>query len=104
LTEAQSAIARILTNKNEPDAPGLNDAYTNLATVLRVVEYSDRAVPSQAIAAHDEASREVKARTADWTSFKQTKLVELDRRLQDAGLAPITISEIDREVEYLMTR
>jgi hypothetical protein len=104
LAETQSALGKILSNAAAPADAGLEDAYTNLVTVLGVVEGSDRTVPSQAIAAYDQASQQIKSRIAEWGNFKRTRLDELNRRLRDAGVSPITISEIEREVEYLMTR
>lgn len=105
LAEAQSAIGKILTSIGQSGSPpGLQDAYTDLVNVLVVVEGGDRAVPSQAIALSDELGPEIKSRIAEWTNFKQTRLPQLNQRLHDAGVSTITISEIEREVEYLMTR
>ena len=72
--EAQSAVSRILTSKGRAaaDGLGLQDAYTGLASALRVVESGDRAVPSQAIAVYNESSPQIKARIAEWAEFKQT--------------------------------
>ena len=79
-------------------------ALTNLAAALHVVESGDRAVPSQAIEVYKESSQGVKAGIAAWTSFKQTKLPQLNRKLTEGGFVPIEISEIEQEVEYLMSR
>ncbi len=88
LTDAQSAIASIVMNKERPEQeePGLQDSYTGLVSALRVVESGDRAVPSQAIAVYKESSRYVKARLAEWTRFKQTNLAQLNQKLRDANL------------------
>jgi hypothetical protein len=103
--EAQSAIAKILTNKERTaEGPGLRDAYTGLASALRVVESGDRAVPSQAIAVYKESSEQVKGRVAEWARFKQERLVQLNQQLREANLAPIAIAEIEQEVEFLVTR
>jgi photosystem II stability/assembly factor-like uncharacterized protein len=106
LAEAQSAVGKILTNKAPAadDGPGLQDAYIGLASALRVVEGGDRAVPSQAIAVYDESSPQIKARIAEWAQFKKTKLASLNRQLHDAGLAPLAIGEIERQVEFLVSR
>ena len=106
LSDAQSAIARIVMNKERPEqeGPGLQDAYAGLASALRVVESGDRAVPSQAIAVYKESSRQVKARVAEWTRFKQTNLVQLNQKLREANLAPVAIAEVEQEVEFLMSR
>ncbi|MGB6631096.1 MAG: hypothetical protein WBE52_07650 [Terriglobales bacterium] len=106
LTEAQSSIDMILTNKEHlvDDGPGLQDAYTGLASALRVVESGDRAVPSQAIAVYKESSQQIKPRVAEWVQFKQTRLPQLNQQLRDANLAPIAIAEIEQQVEFLMSR
>jgi photosystem II stability/assembly factor-like uncharacterized protein len=105
LAEAQSGIARILTNKEQAtEDPGLKDAYTALASALRVVESGDRTVPSQAIALYKESSPQVKARIAEWIRFKQTRLVQLNQQLREADFSPIAISEIEQEVDFLISR
>ena len=106
LTDAQSGIGKILTNKEyaAEGSPGLQDAYTGLASALRVVEGGDRVVPSQAIAVYGESSQQVKARIAEWTGFKQTKLAQLNQQLREANFAPIAIAEIEQQVEFLMSR
>jgi photosystem II stability/assembly factor-like uncharacterized protein len=105
LAETQSEMGTILVSKSDSaNAPGLKDAYANLVSVLRVVEGGDRTVPSQAIELYDETSRQIKTRTAEWTTFKQSRLPQLNQRLRAAGVLPIAISEIESEVEFLLTR
>ncbi|MFI5102050.1 MAG: hypothetical protein ACHP9V_01640 [Terriglobales bacterium] len=106
LVDAQSGIGKILTNKERTpeEGPGLQDAYNGLASALRVVEGGDRAAPSQAIAVYKESSQQVKARLAEWARFKQTRLTQLNQQLREDNLAPIAISEIERQVEFLMSR
>jgi DNA-binding protein YbaB len=103
LTNAQSAIARIVINKEHAaeEGPGLQDAYYGLVSALRVVESGDRAVPSQAIVVYQESSPQAKIRIAEWIRFKQMGLAQLNQRLREANLAPIAIAEIEREVEFL---
>jgi photosystem II stability/assembly factor-like uncharacterized protein len=95
LTEADAEIGTILTRKqeNSGQAPGLKDAYRDLASALRVVEGGDRTVPSQAIAVYQESSPLVKARIADWTAYKQTKLPRLNQLLSTGKLPTLIISE-----------
>jgi hypothetical protein len=103
LAEVQSGIGRILTNTNKEgakDDPGLKDAYTGLASALRVVESGDRPAPSQAIAVFRESSPQVRARVAEWAQFKQTKLATLNQQLRDANLAPIVIAEISSSRDF----
>ena len=102
LAEVQSAIGKMLTNKTGPGL-GLQEAYTGLASALRVVENGDRAVPSQAIAVYNESSTQVKARIAEWTGFKRSRLVQLNQQLREGGVAPVTIGEIEQQVEFLVS-
>jgi photosystem II stability/assembly factor-like uncharacterized protein len=97
LAGAQSEIAKILTTKEatEQQPQALQDACTGLASALHVVEGGDRTVPSQAIAVYKESSPRVKDGIAQWTTFKQAKLPELNQKLREAGFAPLTISKID---------
>ena len=106
VADARSGMARILANKERTpsEGPGLQDAYTGLASALRVVEGGDRAAPSQAIAVYEESSQQIKARIAEWARFKQTKLEQLSQQLREANLAPIAITEIEQQVEFLITR
>lgn len=106
LIEAQAQIAGILTTQGSslPGGKGLENAYADLLTELGAVESGDRAVPAQAIAAYDSTRVEIEARVREWAAFKQSKLHELNRRLRAAGQSEITISQIEREVEELMTR
>jgi photosystem II stability/assembly factor-like uncharacterized protein len=103
LSDAQQAIQEILSGKKANTA-GLQDSYSGLASSLRVVESGDRTVPSQAIALYEESRRHIKERIADWTTFKQIQLPRLNQKLRDGNVAPIIISEIEQEVEFLMTR
>jgi photosystem II stability/assembly factor-like uncharacterized protein len=104
--EAQSAVEMILSNKDSDAkaAPGLQKAYGDLALALQVVEGGDRAVPSQAIAVYKESSQQIKARIAQWVQFKQNILIKLNQNLREKSIAPVTISKIEEEVEFLMSR
>jgi photosystem II stability/assembly factor-like uncharacterized protein len=104
LTVTQSEMAEILAKQGTETAGGLQSAYTDLASALHVVEGGDRAVPSQAIAVYEESSQRIKAGIAEWSSFKQGKLPALNQKLREANLAPVSISEIEQEVQFLMTR
>jgi hypothetical protein len=102
LTEAHSEIAKILTNKEsaekqpaENGAEGLQEAYTDLASALHVVEGGDRTVPSQAIALYKESSARVNKGIVQWTTFKQTKFPLLNQQLRERNLTPIAISGIE---------
>jgi photosystem II stability/assembly factor-like uncharacterized protein len=106
LVDAQTEISKI---EAKPGAgpgqtTGLQDAFADIASALRVVESGDRAVPSQAIAVYDESNQRVKAAIAQWNEFKTTKLPRLNQKLAGANLAPIGVSEIEQEVQFLMSR
>ena len=105
LEEAQSGIARILANhEHATEGSGLQDAYTALASALRVVENGDRTAPSQAIALYKESSPQLKSSVAEWIEFKHTRLAQLNQQLREADVSPITIAEIEQEVEFLLSR
>jgi photosystem II stability/assembly factor-like uncharacterized protein len=91
MEEMQSAIGKIMRGKEHPpgESSGLQDAYTGLASALRVVEGGDRAAPSQALEVYQESSAQVKARIAEWTELKKVRLDELNRELREARFAPI---------------
>jgi photosystem II stability/assembly factor-like uncharacterized protein len=105
LAGSQAEIAKILSDKQASQQPGgLQDGYSELTAALRVVEGGDRAVPSQAIALYKESSQRVKEGIAKWTIFKQSKLPQLNQKLREGKFDPIAISEIEQEVEFLMSR
>ena len=64
----------------------------------------DRAVPVQAIALYEESSRQMKSRIADWTTYKQAKLPALNQTLREGNFDPIAISEIEQEVDFMISR
>jgi photosystem II stability/assembly factor-like uncharacterized protein len=105
LADAQTEISKIETKPGAVgESLGLEHAFADMASALRVVESGDRAVPSQAIAVYNESSQQVKAAIAEWNEFKITKLRRLNQQLSEAGLAPIAISEIEQEIQFLMSR
>jgi hypothetical protein len=106
LSKAQTDIGNILVKKSAAGAAtaGLQNAYTGLASALRVAESGDREVPSQAVAVYQESSQQVKAALGEWTAYKQAQLPELNRRLHEANLSPVAIAEIEQQVEVLATR
>jgi photosystem II stability/assembly factor-like uncharacterized protein len=106
LTDAQSGINNILDSKgNSQDGnEGLQEAYKDVASALRVVEGGDRHAPSQAIAVYKGSSQQIKARIAEWAAFKQAKLPAVNRLLREANFAPIAIADIEKAAESLSTR
>jgi photosystem II stability/assembly factor-like uncharacterized protein len=90
VVDTQSEISKILTKKKPlQPAGGLRVSVTNMAAALRVVESGDRGVPAQAIAVYQESSQGVKTGIAEWTSFKQTKLPQLNQKLGEGGFAVV---------------
>lgn len=93
LEETQSAIDKILHGREHSagEISGLQEASTGLASALRVVEGGDREAPAPAIEVYQESSARIKARIAEWTQLKQTRLEEVNRELRAAHFAPIEI-------------
>ncbi|HEV3513727.1 MAG TPA: hypothetical protein VGS05_18620 [Candidatus Sulfotelmatobacter sp.] len=105
LADARTEISKIEANPGEVgQASGLRDAFADMASALRVVESGDRAMPSQAIAVYNQSSQRVKIAIGEWGEFKTTKLPRLNQKLSEANVAPIAISEIEQEVQFLMSR
>jgi hypothetical protein len=91
LLDAQAQIARIV-GKSESypeEIPGLQDAYSNLASALRVVEGGNRPIPSQVFTLYQESSQRVKAGIAEWKQLKEVNLQKLNQKLRKEGLAVI---------------
>ncbi len=104
LTSIENAITAIEKGSQAPNPTmGLETASTGLASALRVVEGGDRTVPSQAIELYHQSDEAAKAGMAAWTKLKSTQLVELNDALQKAGMKAIQVSEIEHEVDYLMS-
>ena len=95
VTDAQNELSKILKKKTEiaGEAAGLQDAFSDMASALRVVETGDRTAPSQAIAVYDHSIQDVQAGIAKWNTFKTTKLPELNQKLSQLSLAPISAAK-----------
>ncbi len=92
LRDSQVSMTAIVSGDGRNrGAKGLQEAADALASVLRVVEGGDRAVPSQALAVYKEASEQAKKRVAEWEKFKQTTLRQLNEKLQQAAFEPIKV-------------
>jgi photosystem II stability/assembly factor-like uncharacterized protein len=103
VTELNLAIGKI--EKGERTSPGaisgLASASSGLGSALRVVESSNRAVPSQAVELYREAEQVAKAGIAAWTQLKSAQLAKLNEALTKAGVAAIQVSALERGEEYL---
>ena len=110
VTKSQDAIKKLLdgapagTGDGWGDIMGLQAANSGLGSALEVVESGDRTTPSQGVTMFEEADRAAKLRIDDWKKIKTTLLPQLNDQLKQANEAPVSISEIEIEVEYLMTR
>ena len=101
LSEAQSALGKILRGGKGAQEEGLQGAYNELTSALRVVESGDRTTPSQALAVYQQSSQQIKARISEWATFKQTRLPELNRQLRQANLTPMTIAEAAQATAFV---
>ena len=104
VTQIQTEITRIIDGDASNGSMGLKEANSGLSAALGVVESGDRAVPSQAITVYEQSDQAMKARLAEWSQLKTGRLAQLNDQLKQAKLTPIAIAEIEREVEYLMSR
>jgi photosystem II stability/assembly factor-like uncharacterized protein len=104
VSQVQSAITRIINGDGIGGSMGLTEANSGLSGALRVVESSDRAIPSQAMEVYEQTSQAMKTRIAEWTQLKAGSLKQLNDQLKQAKLTPIAIAKIEETVEYLMTR
>jgi hypothetical protein len=102
----EAAIAKV--EKGDTQLPGaitgLESAGTGLSAALRVVETSDRKLPSQAIELYRQADEAAKTGISEWTQVKGGALATLNEALQKAGVATIEISQMEREIEYWMSQ
>ncbi len=106
LAKMQDAIKKTLFAPGAPwgDGMGLETANSGLTSALSVVESSSRTAPSQSLSVFEDADRAVKLRLDEWNEIKTNRLPQLNEQLKQAHLTPVAISEIEREVQYLMTR
>jgi hypothetical protein len=106
LTQVQSQLASILSNKPTQAGGnvGLQEAYSDLASALRVAESGDRATPSQALDLYQQADEQTKNRVQEWNAFKKGKLPQVNEELKRANLPTVPVAEIESEVDSLETQ
>jgi photosystem II stability/assembly factor-like uncharacterized protein len=94
----QAMLAGLLSGMNPGSNPsmGLESANSQLTSVLNVVESGDRAVPSQAVAAYQEASEAARSRIAQWKQCQAREIAKLNDDLRKAQLDVVHISELPR--------
>jgi photosystem II stability/assembly factor-like uncharacterized protein len=107
VTEVNALIKKI-ERPEKPQLPGviagLESASTGLGAALRVVEGGDRTIPSQAMELYRESSKAASAGIEQWAQLKKAQLAKLNEALQKAGIAPIQISEVEREAEHQVSQ
>lgn len=89
-TEARQKIKDILSGNGNAGSMGLATANVGLGAALRVVESSDRTIPSQALEVFQAASAALKSATNDWNAFKKSVLSRLNQQLEKENLPPIS--------------
>ena len=105
-----ASLEAVITKIQRGDKPapgeitGLESGSTGLSAALRVVETSDRTLPSQAIELYRQSDEAAKTGITAWTQVKSTELARLNQALQKAGAGTIQISEIERELEYAISQ
>jgi hypothetical protein len=83
------------------DINGLISANAGLDAALNAVEGGDRTVPPQVLELCQQSKKEARKQISAWAAAKRTSLSELNQTLQEAGLAPVSISEIEEDVQVL---
>ncbi len=106
VTDSEGAIAKIQKGSPSavPPAMGLESANSGLASALRVVEGSNRTIPSQAVELYHQSDEAAKAQIAAWTRLKSAELSQFNDALQKAGIPGIQISQIEHEMEVLVAQ
>ncbi len=90
--------------KGDKSLIGLDDANKGLLAALKAVESSNRAVSAQAVELYQTSWKAFEVRNPEWQKLKTAELPALNQALQQGGAEPVKISEIEQEIEYLMTR
>jgi photosystem II stability/assembly factor-like uncharacterized protein len=89
-TGAEQKIKEILSGSDEAHAAGLQTANAAMAAALRVVESSDRAIPSQAIEVFQTANANLKSAADNWNAFKTSGLTGLNQQLEKENLPAVS--------------
>ena len=103
VADFEALMRHILAGDAEkvPDIDGLISANSGLDAALNAVEGGDRTVPPQVLTLYRQSKREAGVQIAAWVAAKKTRLTTLNDALQGVGLAPVSISEIEEEVQVL---
>ncbi|HVZ16573.1 MAG TPA: hypothetical protein VG897_05615, partial [Terriglobales bacterium] len=104
VTVLHGALQKILDGEKGSATMGLNSANSGIASALKVVEGGDRSIPESALEVYRISKAAFEVRAAEWQRLKTSDLVQLNHELENSGLAPVKMAEIEQEIEYLMTR
>jgi hypothetical protein len=106
VADLQARMQHLLDGEREklPEITGLAGANGGLDGVLNAVEGGDREVPSQVLTLYQQSRLEAEKQIAAWAEVKRSLLAAVNTALRQAGLAPISISEIEAQVEDLKAR
>ena len=88
----------------DPGTWSLTTANSGLTSALGVVEVGERTPPAQALEVYRLAKQSAAAKEEEWARLKTHDLATLNQHLQSANVTPVAISEIQQQVDYLMTR
>jgi len=58
-------------------------------------------MPVQVLTLYHQSKQEAGKQIVAWVTAKKTRLIALNQALQEAGLAPVSISEIEKDVQVL---
>ena len=92
-TELKLKIKDILSRSDQGHSTGLETANTSLSAALRVVESSDRAIPSQVVEVFQTGSAALKSAIASWNVLKTSALPPLNQQLEKENLSPIDVAK-----------
>jgi hypothetical protein len=104
LAAAGKQSGTLLTGTKQGSDDGMQALSRQLTVVLNSLESADRLPPAQLIELYRQAAAMLKTRVAAWDEMKRTVLPALNRQLQDAGMTPIQIAEIEQEAEESLAR
>ncbi len=103
----EAALGKIAAREDQgfyPKTWSLVSANAGLSSALSVVEEGERTPPAQAMEVYKASKDVAAAKEAEWAKLKANELATLNQHLQAANVTPVAISEIQEQVDYLMTR
>jgi hypothetical protein len=65
------------------------------------MQSKEETVPLQVFTLYHQSKQEARKQIAAWATAKETRLIALNRALQEAGLEPVSISEIGKDLQVL---